>query len=146
MSLWILDTNLVSEFLRENPVVVARVSQNAPSSLAVTVVTAEEICQGWLSEINKRNNKTSQASRLLLAYAEFQKALEFFKITQIIGFDDNSYKHFVALRLLLGKRNSNDMKIAAIALSVNATLVTRNRQDFEKVPNLAIADWSVESA
>ncbi|MHC5722085.1 MAG: type II toxin-antitoxin system VapC family toxin, partial [Nostoc sp.] len=31
----------------------------------------------------------------------------------------------------------------AITLSVNGILVTRNRNDFEKVPNLRFEDWTI---
>ena len=36
-----------------------------------------------------------------------------------------------------------DLKIAAIALANDSTLLTRNIQDFSKVPDLKIEDWSV---
>jgi len=38
---------------------------------------------------------------------------------------------------------TQDLRIAAIALSLNGIVVTRNLKDFEKVPNLKILDWSI---
>jgi tRNA(fMet)-specific endonuclease VapC len=50
-------------------------------------------------------------------------------------------KQFRSQRLALG---AMDAKIAAIVLSRNAILVTRNVGDFRKVPGLRIEDWATE--
>jgi tRNA(fMet)-specific endonuclease VapC len=35
-----------------------------------------------------------------------------------------------------------DLLIASIALANRATLVTRNRKDFRKLPNLGLENWA----
>jgi len=43
------------------------------------------------------------------------------------------------MRLRIG---TMDLRIAAITLAYGATLVTRNVQDFQRIPGLVIEDWT----
>ncbi len=52
---------------------------------------------------------------------------------------EESLRGRVSLRLRIGHR---DLKIAAVALANNLTLLTRNKSDFSAIPGLVIADWS----
>ena len=45
----------------------------------------------------------------------------------------------IKLKLRIG---TNDLKIAAIVLSLNGTLITRNVKHYENIPNLRIEDWT----
>lgn len=141
MSLLILDTDHASLFLKGNTLVCDRIFQTEPDDLAISVITAEEICQGWLSEINKYS-QANQSSRLLLAYSEFEKSLDFFQTIQRLSFDTNAYNQFEILRHQFRRLGTRDLRIAAIAVSLNATVITRNAKDFGQIPNLSIEDWS----
>lgn len=77
------------------------------------------------------------------AYAHLAAAVEMFKLFPIVPFDAASetlYQKLRAARLRLG---ALDLKIAAIAMTNRLTVLTRNRRDFERVPGLALSDWSV---
>ncbi len=51
-------------------------------------------------------------------------------------------RRFEALRRQGIRIGSQDLRIAAIALTQDATVVTRNHRDFNMVPALLLADWS----
>ncbi len=140
--MFILDTDHVSFWLRGNPLVQARTIQ-AGQNVATTVVSVQELFNGWAGRIN---NLVGQET-LVFAYTNLWQTTEFIRAFPVMNFDqaaDDCY-----LRLLQGnpplqkQRLRQDMRIAAIALSLGATVVTRNRKDFGLVPGLAIVDWTV---
>ena len=59
MSLWVLDTDHVSEFQRRNSKVVQRIYTINPDNIAVTIISVEEQIRGQLKVINEMNNLKS---------------------------------------------------------------------------------------
>ena len=50
MSLWVLDTDMLTLWLRGQATVAARVATTPPQQLAVTIVTIEEVLGGWYTQ------------------------------------------------------------------------------------------------
>jgi len=61
----------------------------------------------------------------------------------VVEFDTKAATEFKRLRQAGVRIGTMDLKIAAIALANDATVITRNTQDFARVPNLKFEDWSV---
>ncbi len=143
--LYILDTDHVSLLQNRHPILIQRISQNKPESLAVTVITLEEKIKGWLKAINNRNNEPLKSnSKLIWAYKGLADEIEFFKNIQLLAFDNPAYEIYQFLVLQKLKRiGTQDLRIAAITLSVNGILVTRNWTDFGQVPDLLLEDWTI---
>lgn len=142
MSLWILDTDHLSLFQRQHPNVVQRVNQTNPQDIAITIITVEEQLRGRLNTIRKADS----SEMLILAYTGLQASLDFFQSINVIKFNDDAlhyYQELIRQRIRIG---TQDLRIAAITLSVNGVLVTRNRQDFAKVPNLQLEDWTIQQS
>jgi tRNA(fMet)-specific endonuclease VapC len=51
MSLWVLDTDMLTLWLRGQEAITARVATTHPQELAVTIITVEEILGGWYTQI-----------------------------------------------------------------------------------------------
>ena len=80
---------------------------------------------------------------MVLAYAKLEATLEFFKNVRSLGVNEyaiNCYEDLIRQRIRIG---TQDLRIAAITLSLNGILVTRNWKYFDKVPNLRLEDWTI---
>lgn len=95
-------------------------------TLATTAVTAFELLSGA---------RTLEQVRLMS---------ELLALLPIVGLDDRASEAAAAARRELERRGETigmaDYLIAGICLSRSATLVTRNRRHFERVPGLRLAD------
>ncbi|VXD17234.1 conserved hypothetical protein [Planktothrix serta PCC 8927] len=141
MSLWILDTDHISLFQRQHPVVTQRVITVSPEEVAVTIVTVEEQFYGRLNQIKKAKS----ADELLFAYARLEETLKYYQTINVINFDQEAYHCYFELLRQKIRIGTQDLRIAALVITNNGILVTRNRQDFERVPGLRFEDWSIEN-
>ncbi len=138
MNLWILDTDHVSLHQRGNLQVAQQLANRSHETIAIAIITVEEQLRGWLNVIRQANS----AERSIVAYSRLKSAVQYFQGMNILELDLLAHNQYLKLKQQKIRIGSQDLKIAAIALSQNAILVTRNRQDFEKVPELQIEDWS----
>ncbi|MCX7411366.1 MAG: type II toxin-antitoxin system VapC family toxin [Planctomycetales bacterium] len=138
MSLWILDTDTLSLFLRGEFHVCRRVSSVVPEELAVAIITVEEVLTGWYAEVRRARRD----DQLVRAYASLQQAVEFFRLVRILPFDVDSVRRFHQLRRQHRRLGTNDLRIAAIAMEQLGIVVTRNERDFGLIEGVATEDWS----
>ncbi|MFM6193779.1 MAG: type II toxin-antitoxin system VapC family toxin [Planktothrix sp.] len=141
MSLWVLDTDHITLFQNQHPVVIQRVIKTDPNAITVNIITVEEQVKGWLNAIQQ----SSQSNRLIWGYKGLQDGLKFFQTIQVLDFDQDAYNCYIELVRQKVRIGTRDLRIAATVISKNGILVTRNRQDFERVPGLRFEDWSLEN-
>ncbi|MEH2141692.1 MAG: type II toxin-antitoxin system VapC family toxin [Nostoc sp.] len=138
-NLRILDTDHLSLIQRGNPSIRKRLNTFNPQDIAITIVTATEQIRGRMNTINRADS----SGELVLAYARLQDTLDDLNSINVLEFSEDAgsiYTELVRQKIRVG---TQDLRIAAITLSVNGILVTRNRKDFEKVPNLRLEDWTI---
>ena len=139
MSLYILDTDHFTLYRYEHETVTRRVEAVPADQLAITIVTIEEQLTGWYTQIRKARN----AEKLTRAYAGLFQVTEAIRRTQVLPFTAEAVARYLELRKKLPRVGKLDLAIAAIVLEMKGTVVTRNRSDFNQVPNLQIADWTI---
>ncbi len=140
--MYLLDTDHISIFDRGGRTaqpLLAKLVRIPPDRITVTIVTYEEQMRGWLSYIAKASTIEAQ----IIAYQKLEKQLTNYRNIDVISFDDRAGKIFQNLRKTYPRLGTMDLKIAAIAIVHQATLLTRNTKDFGQIKNLVIEDWTI---
>jgi tRNA(fMet)-specific endonuclease VapC len=137
VSLFILDTDTVSNFLREQPAVTAAVARREVKELATTVITFDELWTGWATALGKART----TAQIAVAYERQTTTLNQLRFLQYLTFSIPAIERYAALKKQKLNVKANDMKIAAIALEAGAVVVTHNLRDFNRIPGLVVEDW-----
>lgn len=116
----------------------ARLATIPPDDLATTIVSYEEQMRGWLSVSAKARTQEMQ----IAAYRRLKRHLDIYCRIAVIQYDEKAANVFERLKQAKIRIGTMDLKIAAIALANDATLLTCNLSDFGKVPDLKAEDWS----
>ncbi|MBD2359292.1 type II toxin-antitoxin system VapC family toxin [Tolypothrix sp. FACHB-123] len=133
---FLLDTNTCIIYMRgKNTTLKQKLESTLTSDIAVCSIVKAELFYGAIKSANRERNLTLQQEFL----AQFIS----------LPFDDLAAMTFGTIRSqleILGTPiGAYDLQIAAIALSNNLTLITHNTREFQRVNNLLIEDWEIDS-
>lgn len=103
-------------------------------------MSIEESFRGRLSAIARQ---VRGGPRLILAYQAMRDDMNAYGDFPFIAYDAAADARFQQMTHLATKIGVRDLRIAAIALASNLTVLTGNTRDFVVVPGLTIADWTV---
>ena len=135
---YILDTDHISLYQHGYPSISQKINSLQKEQLFVTIISLEEQLRGRLAVIRNPQNIT-----LPNAYRNFHTTYRFFSGMNILDFDHRALTHYQNLKKQKIRIGSQDLKIEAIALVQQMTLVTRNIKDFSQIPDLILADWTL---
>ena len=135
----ILDTDHLSAMASERgaSVELLRRLAKAGQDIATTIISVEEQVRGWLARIGRAKTDDARVD----AYAKFQRSVEDLGRGLILPFDGAAAREFRRLKSMKLGVATMDLRIAAIALANQTTLLTRNRRDFGRVPGLKVENW-----
>jgi tRNA(fMet)-specific endonuclease VapC len=129
---YLLDTNVLSDFVRGEPAVTARLRREAPQQLAASVITEMEVEYG-LARNPDMAPRVREAMRTLL------------NAISVLPFEREDARVAAQLRAGLNSQGTPigayDLLLAASALRRGLKIVTHNAREFSRVGGLGIEDW-----
>jgi tRNA(fMet)-specific endonuclease VapC len=129
---YLLDTNVVSDFARGKPAVMARLRQEAPRQLAISVITEMEIEHGLARNPNLAP-RVREVMRMLLS------------TISVLPFEREDARVAAQLRASLNSQGTPigayDLLLAACALRQGLKIVTHNAREFVRIGGLGLEDW-----
>lgn len=129
---YMLDTNICIYIINKNPPhVLHKLLTLKPADVYLSSITLAELRYGVEnSQHHAKNNKALD---------------EFILPFTIVDFDEVATRCYGKIRVNLEKRGKLigplDLLIAAHAQSLNLTLVTNNKKEFERIEHLKLVDW-----
>ncbi|PSB18663.1 twitching motility protein PilT [Phormidesmis priestleyi ULC007] len=117
----------------------SRMAHYPLSDFAVSIVTFHEQMLGSHTYINRARSLDD----LVNGYELMTRLVRDFKVLPLVSFDPGAAMALNQLQLQRIQLGKMDARIAAIGLSRELVVLTRNHRDFVKVAGLILEDWTV---
>ncbi len=134
------DTDVLTEVFLGNARYVDRAAEIPASQQAVPVIVMEEIVRGRLHAIRQAEAGRARIT-VVRAYELFHESLSDFRSLTVLPYTGRAESIFQQWRRQKVRVSTHDMRIAAICVDQEATLVSRNRRDFDRFPELSTQYW-----
>jgi tRNA(fMet)-specific endonuclease VapC len=129
---YLLDTCVISDFIKGEAGTIARLKQTPPANVAISAITVMELRYGLTLNPQRAQeiepaiaSILSSATLLPFGTAEAEQAAQIRAVLKTQGLPIGAY----------------DILIAATALHHHLIMVTANEREFERVTNLQIENW-----
>ncbi|WP_309720186.1 type II toxin-antitoxin system VapC family toxin [Armatimonas sp.] len=136
----LLDTDTLSLFLRSSrqyPELFRRIREAPLDDLYISAITVGEIMEGGLALIRKLQPKDQEAAGYKLLIDHFEALKSF----AILPYDTEAEAIFHGFPKNIRRQGRQDCQIAAIALTHEATVITRNERHFAQIPSVVFENW-----
>jgi tRNA(fMet)-specific endonuclease VapC len=141
--LYLIDTDHLGIIQRQSEPafsrLLSRVQQRSSADIFVPIISFHEQVSGWNSYLHR----ATTSAGVVRAYDMFHHILADFARMQIAPYDAMAATQFDALRAAGIRVGTMDLRIAAIALSRQFVVLSRNLVDFTRVPGLLVEDWTL---
>ncbi|WP_309689236.1 type II toxin-antitoxin system VapC family toxin [Armatimonas sp.] len=137
----LLDTDTTSLFLRSSKQyteLYRRIRETPLDDLYISAITVGEVMEGGLALVRRLQPKDQEAAGYKLLLDHFHALNRF----AILPYDPEAEMLFQEMPARIRRQGRRDCQIAAIALTQDATLITRNIRHFSEVPGLRFEDWT----
>lgn len=136
---FLLDTDTVTLLFQSSARILARINQ-AARPVVTRVVTRVEVLRGRIAALQTADGSAA----MLLAQQRFLDTETDLQRLPCVSLTATAVTQFERLNQIKGLRRIGrmDLLIAGIALANQATLVTRNQRDFQRIPGLVLENWA----
>ncbi|AFY44314.1 type II toxin-antitoxin system VapC family toxin [Nostoc sp. PCC 7107] len=137
--MYLLDTDTLTYLYAGNANVVERLRSVNDPEVGITIITKAEVLRGRIEYLLKANSGLD----LLKAQSLLFRTEELLSQLLIVPVSQAASEQFERLRIIpkFRKIGRADLLIASIALSNQATLVTRNLRHFRQIPGVQVVNW-----
>ncbi|MBW4443166.1 MAG: type II toxin-antitoxin system VapC family toxin [Plectolyngbya sp. WJT66-NPBG17] len=129
---YLLDTCVISDFIKGEPNTQSRIRQTPPAEIAVSAITVMELRYGL-----QLNPQRAQKIEPVIS--------SFLSSVSLLPFDVPDAEQAGQIRCLLKSQGQQigayDVLIGAIAFRHQLVMVTANEREFTRIPGLQIENW-----
>jgi len=135
-----LDTDVLSLVFKGDPACVQKLTAIPASNRSIPIVVADQLLRGRLNVVRQAEAGKTQAS-VADAYSFLELTLNDIRSIQVLSYSPQAELLVQGWRKQKIRVGISDMRIAALCIIHSATLISRNRRDFDQIPGLSVEYW-----